>query len=44
MENSTPSNAGTKHLVHESPISAKLFSLLDPDSMAVEFLEVIKKY
>ncbi len=31
-------------LVHESPISAKLFSLLDPDSMGVEFLEVIKKY
>ena len=31
-------------LVHESPVSAKLFSLLDPDSMGVEFLEVIKKY
>ena len=31
-------------LIHESPVSAKLFSLLDPESLGVEFLEVLKKY
>jgi len=33
-----------ERLVHESPASAQLFNLLEPDSMSVEFLEVIKKY
>ncbi len=33
-----------ERLVHESPVSAQLFSLLEPDSMSVEFLEVIKRY